>query len=206
MLGVVFYVSNFYSTKGLNKVIYIDPGHGGIDGGSISNEGVYEKTVVLSIGHFLKEYLELNGYEVMMTRLGDYDLADLKSTNRKRDDILRRVEMINKSNCDVTISIHANAFPNKNIKGAQCFYNDSSYESKLLSDYIQKRLNECLKNDRISMGIKNKYILDNVIYPIVLIEVGFLSNKDDANNLSNPDYQKMIAYIIGNSIIDFLNE
>lgn len=194
-----------FNNKVENRVIFLDPGHGGIDGGCISNKGVYEKGIVLDIAYYVKDYLEINGYNVMMTRYGDYDLASDYSKNRKHEDILRRVEMINNNECYAVISLHANAFSDRNITGAQCFYSKGNKGGEILSGIIQDKLNKCINNNRVSMAIKDKYVLDNVIHPIALIEVGFLSNSNDASNLINYDYQKMIAYVVGDSIIEFIN-
>ena len=187
-------------------LIYLDPGHGGIDGGCISNDGVYEKDIVLDISYKVKEYLEFNGYRVLMTRTSDYDLADDGSTNRKHDDILKRVDYINDSNAKVCVSIHANSYPSKIVKGAQVFYGYGSAESENLSNAIQENIKSVLKNtDRVALKIKEKYILDNVKCPISIVEVGFLSNTEESKNLQDEAYQLQIAYAIGEGIVQFLN-
>ena len=200
------YFIGVLNVKASKMVIYIDPGHGGIDGGCISSNGEYEKEIVLDIAYSLKEYLELNGYYPLMTRSGDYDLASYNSINRKREDIIKRTDMINNSNCKLAISIHANAYPSSKEKGAQVFYNNKNDNSKKLAEFIQDNLKEKLNNtDRLAMDLNNKYILENVKCPIVIVEVGFLSNKEEAELLKTSDYQKVMGYTIGEAIINFLN-
>ena len=106
------------------KIIIIDPGHGGIDGGA-AFKGVIEKNVTLPISVKLRDYLQEQGALVLMTREDDADLADERAgtvRERKRTDLVNRTKFINESQADMFISVHANAFPQSNSKGAQTFY------------------------------------------------------------------------------------
>lgn len=188
-------------------IVYLDPGHGGIDSGCISNDEVYEKEIVLNIAYKIKEYLEYNGFKVLMTRTADYDLAKKNSINRKHDDILKRVELINNSNAVCCVSVHANAYQDKNACGAQTFYGKNDLLGEKLSDLIQNEIINTLENTkRSALKINNKYILDNVNCPISIVEVGFLSNNEECKMLQNEEYQMLIAYAIGDGIISFINE
>ena len=128
------------------QFIVIDPGHGGIDGGGMSASGIYEKEINLLISYYLKTYLENSGYNVVLTRSGDYDLASKDSNNRKKEDINKRVDIINKDNTILFISIHCNIYSDDSIRGAQTFYNSNYEDNKILSNNIQKRLCSILKN------------------------------------------------------------
>lgn len=187
------------------QFIVIDPGHGGIDGGGMSASGIYEKEINLLISYYLKTYLENSGYNVVLTRSGDYDLASKGSNNRKKEDINKRVDIINKDNTILFISIHCNIYSDESIRGAQTFYNSNYEDNKILSNNIQKRLCSILKNtNRKEKSITDKYLIDNAKKTGCLIEVGFLSNKEEFNLLVNSSYQDKVAYSIYIGIIEFL--
>lgn len=184
------------SNKLINeKIIYLDPGHGGIDGGT-SYYDTLEKDITLSFSYILKDVLENAGYKVYMIRTGDYDLADDNSNNRKRDDILKRVELINNSRSDLYISIHVNSYPGGKERGAQTFYNSKNINSKLLAEAIQSKIKENGNSNREALGIKNKYLIDNVKKVGALIEIGFLSNREECLLLKNYSYQRELSCLI----------
>ena len=178
--------------------IYIDPGHGGFDGGAIGIDGTIEKDINLNISKFLKDYLEDLGFCVYLTR--DKDIALAKT---KRDDILKRVDLINNPTVDMFISIHLNAFPNKALYGAQVFYKDN-LENKLLSECIQKTLSIVTNTKRVSKAINDKYLIDHTNKLGCLVEAGFLSNDQELALLKDLSYQKKIAYCIYVGILDYL--
>ena len=190
------------SVKG---TIYIDPGHGGSDGGAIGADGTYESFLTLIIAKKLEKALTNDNYQVIMTRNGDYDLAPEHSKNRKRDDIHERVKRINASNADLYVSIHANAYPSSKIKGSQVFFKTGSEESHLLAILIQHALIlEMLNTYRIAKPIANIYLIDHVTIPGCLIEVGFLSNREELDNLKNTTYQDKIVRSIYLGIKEYL--
>ena len=92
----------------LSKVIYLDPGHGGADSGAFY-KNIKESDVNLDITKKLMEALRKEGAIVYLTRYGDYDLAVTNAWNRKRSDLSRRANIINRSECDLYLSIHLNA-------------------------------------------------------------------------------------------------
>lgn len=187
------------------KYIIIDPGHGGIDGGGISSTGVYEKEINLKVSYYLKKYLENSGYSVILTRYGDYDLASKNSKNRKNEDINKRLQIINKDNVILYISIHCNMYSNSSITGAQTFYNSSNKENKLLAEKVQSKIKTILKNTKREIkSITGKYLVDNAKATGVLVELGFLSNETEFNLLNSLSYQEKIAYCIYIGIIDYL--
>lgn len=186
------------------KYIYLDPGHGGKDGGAENNE-VHEKNINLIISYHLKTYLENIGYNVKMTRYGDYDLASYNSKNRKTEDIKKRVNLINQEDIILYISIHCNKYTNSKIYGAQTFYNHENEQNKDLAEKIQNRIKSILNNTkRDAKSIKGKYLLDNAKTTGCLVEVGFLSNDEEVDLLSKSEYQKQMAYCIYLGIIEYL--
>ena len=96
---------NSYSNKLHGKIIYIDPGHGGIDDGA-SKDNVKEDDINLEISYELKAKLENMGATVYMTRYDDYDLSNNGVIYRKKSDLYNRAKMINDSSADIYISIH----------------------------------------------------------------------------------------------------
>ena len=197
---------NVLSKYDNEKVIYIDPGHGGKDGGGISSTGVYEKHINLSISYYLKSLLENSGYVVKMTRYSDYDLASYNSKNRKQEDITKRIKLVNDANTLLFVSIHCNIYTSSSIRGAQSFYNGNNKESERLSNKIQSKLKTILQNtNRESNSITGKYLIDNSSNVGCLVEVGFLSNNDELALLVQNSYQQQLAYAIYLGIIDYLS-
>ena len=214
IINLVFILILFLTSAGTiiaNKrltapaLIYLDPGHGGSDGGAVGADGTAEKDIVLNVCLCLKTYLENAGFQVKMTRAGDYDLAPGSSKNRKRDDIHRRCRMINASDCLLYLSVHANKFSDKRIRGAQVFYNKNQPGSKVLSEAIQEAIGGILQNTRrFAKPINGKYLIENAEKTGCLVEIGFLSNPEELNLLKDAVYQDRMAYAIFTGILMFL--
>lgn len=206
-LSTTLLTTRYLYAMTLENLIVIDPGHGGSDGGSVGLDGTLEKVINLQIAKNLKLCLEDKGFNVILTRDGDYDLASLDSNNRKREDIHKRVKIINESGAVVFLSIHANSYPNGEVKGAQVFYKKGNDNSKFLGEIIQGSIQNNLKNTfRKSKEITNKYLIDYTSITGVLIEVGFLSNQIELENLKNTKYQNLLCAAICDGVIKFINE
>ncbi|MCL2570247.1 MAG: N-acetylmuramoyl-L-alanine amidase [Firmicutes bacterium] len=187
------------------KVIIIDPGHGGRDKGASGKHGVYERDIVLSISQYIKEELETHGMRAVLTREGEASLADPDADNQKRDDMKKRVEIIKQERPDLVISIHLNNFVrDPSVHGIQCFYDDDSDQSFIYADHIQKHLNKNLDNDRRAM--RGDYFILETEFPGVLIECGFLSNPDEEAKLSTTEYQKELAQLITQAVEEILEK
>ena len=100
--------------------------HGGSDPGKVGINGEKEKYINLEIAKLLKQMLEEQQIQVIMTRESDKDLAPENSSNRKRDDMKMRCLLMKDVNPDCVVSIHQNSFSDASAKGAQVFYYDSS--------------------------------------------------------------------------------
>ncbi|WP_158738347.1 N-acetylmuramoyl-L-alanine amidase CwlD [Alteribacillus sp. YIM 98480] len=189
------------------KVIILDPGHGGVDGGSSSKDGVLEKEVALNISLMLREYLQEAGALVFMTREGDYDLAreGLKGySKRKKEDLNKRAEIVNESGGDVFVSLHLNAVPSSRWNGAQTFYHPRVPDNKKLANLIQEEMMNNLENSsRTTKPIKELFILRQADIPGVLVEAGFLSNPSDASYLKTEEYQNKVAISIYRGLLRF---
>ncbi len=183
------------------KLIIIDVGHGGLDGGSTVN-GILEKDINLKISKALELELSAVGASVILTRDGDYDLSSPKSEYRKKSDFDNRIKLINESKGDMYLSIHLNYLDNKIYYGPQVFYNNET--NKDIALVIQETLNKALNTNREIKKIPTKtYMYDKLTIPGVLIECGFLSNEKEAHNLNTSIYQQKIASIIKNAIINY---
>ncbi|HWQ73858.1 MAG TPA: N-acetylmuramoyl-L-alanine amidase [Syntrophomonas sp.] len=186
------------------RVIAVDAGHGGIDPGA-SRYGYEEKDITLAISKKLVRYLEQAGAQVINLRTGDGDLcgSDFKGTirERKRKDLALRVEKAKNAKADLYISIHTNADVSPRWSGAQTFYKAGQEESERTAVAIQDELIRVLGNNKREAKTGSYYILDKAPMPIVIVEVGFLSNPREAKLLVSNDYQDKVAYAIFSGII-----
>lgn len=189
-----------FSLPTAKKVIVIDPGHGGFDPGKVSSKGLKEKEINLLISEKLQEYLEQSGSYVIITRSEDKALAE-----KKQDDLKQRRAITNTSNSDIMVSIHQNAFPKMGAKGAQVFYYNQSKEGKFLAKCIQDNLREFADpdNNREIKANTDYYLLRTSEIPSVIIECGFLSNKEEEAKLDTEEYQEKIAWSIYLGIIEY---
>lgn len=192
------------------KIIVVDAGHGGIDGGASSKDGLLEKDVTLKIAMQLRDYLQEAGALVIMTRETDRDLADedvSRIRDRKVQDLKRRVEIVNNSDADLFVSIHLNAIPSPRWKGAQTFYNRTIEENEKIAKFVQDEIRRNLENtNRVAKPIGNVYLLKKAKTPGVLVEVGFLSNVEEAQLLSTEKYQQKVAASIYQGISRYYSD
>lgn len=191
------------------KMVILDPGHGGIDGGASSKAGLLEKDISLDISLHLRDYLQEAGALVIMTREKDKDLAasdTKKIRSRKVEDLKERVRLINNSDADFFISLHLNAIGEPRWSGAQTFYNRAIEGNDILAKHIQGELVRNLENTtRKAKPIQNVYLIQKASIPGALIEVGFLSNLAEAEALQTDDYQQKVAASIYNGLLRYTN-
>lgn len=198
---------NVWSTPLSGKVIVLDPGHGGPDGGAVSQTGLVEKDVALSVSLLLRDYLQESGALVIMTRDEDRDLAGEGVRRRKAQDLLRRGEIIRDSGADALISIHLNAIPSSRWSGAQTFYYPTLEANEILAQSIQGEMIQSLQNTtRQARHSGEVYILKTSEIPSALVEIGFLSNPEEAGLLGKEDYQKKVAAAIYHGILRYYSE
>lgn len=204
-------VARAASLPTLRKVIIIDPGHGGIDGGMVgTTTGVLESQVNLEIALKLRKYLEESGSLVLMTRDEDIGLYTDGGTIRKKknEDLRNRKRLFDESNADIVISIHSNSFQQSKYYGAQSFYSPNSQNGKIVAELIQEELIRVLDNGntRKAKSKSDVYILKNVKVPTVIVECGFLSNPKEEKLLQNADYQEKIAWSIYVGILKYFHK
>ncbi|VYU17136.1 N-acetylmuramoyl-L-alanine amidase CwlD [Clostridium tertium] len=193
------------------KIILIDPGHGGFDGGAKSKAGTIEKDINLQISLKLKEDLEGQGYLVFLTREADEDLGNGGKTIRekKREDLKKRRDMKVETKCDIFISIHQNMFSEAKCYGAQVWHS-SNEVSKKLADNVQEGIKDSAKdgNKRVSKPAGDAYLIlrDKYEGASILVECGFLSNPDEEKRLQTEEHQNSIVKGISWGINKYFEE
>lgn len=162
--------------------IVLDAGHGGKDDGT-SYEGEKEKDINLAVVEKMREILEQNGFTVILTRATDEFIS-----------LDERVDIANQIEADLFISIHCNDYPqDTSIKGLECYFPEGSIDgesyAKSIIEILKKRGNITTRNAKS----EDYRVLRNTKMPAVLIELGFISNREERESLVNNDYQKKLA-------------
>ena len=213
LMLVMFFLSIFCLSKVnaivkdyslLGKTIYIDPGHGGVDAGAISNTFL-EKDMNLLLSQKLQKELVSKGAVVFLTRDGDYDLAN-STMNRKRNDLYNRVKLINNSKCDLYVSMHLNASPSSKWNGIQIFYSNVLEENKIVAETITNTMKENMKNIREVKKENGYYMYSKIKVPGVLVEAGFVSNPNDNYKIRQSDYQDILIKNIAMGIETYFQQ
>ena len=195
-------------SQSLSKKIVLDAGHGLPDGGAVGINGSIESTLNLAIAKKVEKKLRKKGYEVIMTRCDDNSLSPegLSIAARKKDDMHKRLEIINSSGADIFVSIHMNKFPDSKYKGAQIIYSQNYENSKTLALCLQERFHK-IKNNTSKRSVmaapKSIFLLKNAQIPAVIAECGFLSNYEEEKLLNDEDYQAELADAIYKGILDY---
>lgn len=214
-MSIIFFQNVVYSACSSSDInsnskftILIDPGHGGIDGGAETKDGILEKNINLKISNKLRDELKKEGYKVLMTRDSDKGLytEDGRIRKKKIEDLNNRAKMKKDTNCNLFISIHLNMFPQAKYYGAQVWYSKNE-ESRKLAKILQQNLIKDLDstNKRQEKAALNLYkvLRENDTMPSVIVECGFLSNYDEKERLNSDIYQDKIAKSIANSIKEY---
>lgn len=190
--------------------IVIDAGHGGEDGGAVSESGILEKDINLSIANDTYALFYLLGFDVKQTRKTDIAIDNREDTIRKRkvSDMKKRLEIFNSSKENTIISIHQNKFSESKYHGTQIFYSPNNPKSKQLADSIKYSVKGLLQPDnereckKADSGI---YLLKNTNNPAVIVECGFISNGEECKNLLDSQYQKQMAFSITAGFLSYYN-
>lgn len=193
-----------FSEERNNFTVVIDAGHGGIDGGASGSTGVEESEINLDIAKKLKDVLIKHGFNVVLTRADMGGLYGLPTKGFKLRDLKSRVEIAEKANADILISIHLNKYADSSRRGAQVFFEQGDERSKELADDIQSRLNLADKADRSWVALKGDYyILNETTMPAVICECGFLSNAEDEALLLTDEHRTALADAIFMGVVDY---
>lgn len=194
----------------VDKVIAVDPGHGGVDPGAVGRLGKNEDDINLEIALKLRRLIEQSGGIVIITREDDEGLYTENSDtyrSKKNEDLRNRKLLVNKSEPDVFITIHLNSFPQSRYYGAQTFYKKGCEKSKILALLIQEEFRNVLdkNNKRVPQPRDSVYLVREVDAPSVLIECGFLSNPREEGLLNDNTYQEKVAWAVYIGLIRYFN-
>lgn len=186
-----------------NKIITIDPGHGGSDSGAVGPNGYTEKEGAFAISQKVASILNQSGAKVVMTRDSDVDVYGPNAS--ARNELQARVDIGNNANSDIFVSIHCNAFVNPAANGTQTFYYGSSYQGQRLAQSIQEKMIEA--NGLRDRGIStcNFYVVKHSYMPAVLIETAFITNYDEEALLSDDEWQTTMAKAIAEGINEYFS-
>lgn len=180
--------------------IVVDAGHGGFDGGAVgSGTGVVEAELNLTVAKLLADELTKRGFYVVMTRSGPDAIGESKN-----EDMKRRREIMNYENIDLVVSIHMNKFRDTSISGPMVFYMKGSEEGRSLAERVIAGVCEAVGRPLRCANPEDLFVLRVPSAPSVLVECGFLSNREDEAKLMDPEYQKALAHGIAEGIADYL--
>lgn len=175
-------------------VVIVDPGHGGKDPGAIGLGGLQEKNVILPISKQITAILARQGLQVVMTRDSDYFV-----------DLAPRVAIAERADADLFVSIHANAMPanRTDISGLETYYFSSGERlARTIHNSVLQGVNI---RDR---GVRKArfYVIRKSSMPSVLVEVGFVTGREDAARLGTAAYQNQMAEAIANGILQYIKQ
>ena len=185
--------------------IVLDAGHGGQDGGCIGKTTkVTESFLNLKYSKDLETRLSNLGFKVVMTRSDMNGLYSPLASNKKRSEMEKRKEIIEKSNADLIVSIHMNSFPTKSARGAQVLYQKGNEAGKQFAMAVQVVLAEVLPNAKKTPGAGDFFVLNCTEKPGVLVECGFLSNAEEEALLVSDSYMQRFNTALVAGILAFV--
>lgn len=193
-----------YSAGLRNKVIAIDPGHGGTDPGAIGVRGSREKDLNLFLSMKVKTILEQAGAKVIMTRTTDIDVSSPDASDR--DELRARTLVGNNNRADIFVSIHHNSSANSGLSGTTTYYFHKTLSDVVLAQSIQSAMVQA--GGLVNIGVRpaNFFVVKNTTMPAALLEIGFLSNPQEELILANPNFQQKMAQAIVAGIDSFFGQ
>ena len=191
-------VSAIAATPEAGRVLILDAGHGGEDGGASSASGSKESDINLNIVLKTEALMAFLGVRTELTRSEDRSIhSEGASTIREKkvSDLKNRVELVNSFPDAMLISVHQNHFTDSRYSGAQVFYAGGDV-GRQWGEGTQEVLRQVLDpdNDRAAKVIPdNVYLFSHIGCPAILVECGFLSNGKEASLLLTDTYQRKIS-------------
>lgn len=192
------------------KSIIIDPGHGGVDGGTNDGSSFLEKDVNLQIALKLQQVLEAEKAAVKLTRYEDVSLdsQNNQSPSRHTRDLIARTAQFNSGRYDIFISIHVNRAKTSRAIGPMVLYWTKDERNSILATCLQDNLNRHseanLGKTAIHSPVKyNYFILRNSKIPGAIVETGFISNPTEKRLLKDESYQLKLCNAICDGIKDY---
>lgn len=183
----------------------VDPGHGGIDGGT-GRPGALEKDINLAVGLELYRVLREQGVDAALTRPTDIDLGGEGRGSRWRRDLATRLRLAEEHQAQLMVSLHTNASRRSSEQGPLVFYPVGSEEGKRLASHILIALQNVTEPNFKQPVAARFYVLRQAQIPSVLVEMGFLTNPEERQRLLATSYQRRLAEAIAQGITAFLAE
>ncbi len=189
-----------------NLTIVLDAGHGAEDGGCVGSfTNIKESDLNLIYTKKVGAFLTALGVNVVYTRQSDDPLYSPFDKDKKLSDMQKREQIANKANPQAVISIHMNKYSDPKSCGAQVFYNEQSKNGELLAKSIKEELVKNIENARELHLAGDYYMVNCISAPSVIVECGFLSNKEEELLLQTEEYQNKLSYTIFLGIVKYLN-
>ncbi len=187
-------VSAAKASPAFRPVVVLDAGHGGIDPGVIGTDtGAKESDINLGIVKILEELFADAGFRVVLTRTNGGGLYGLPVGGHKKRDMQARRARIEATRPDVVLSIHQNTFPaDRSRRGGQTFYRAGEEGAAALASAIQRELNGLWGGDYAAL-VGDYYMLNCTQYTSVIVECGFLSNREEEALLLTEEYRRAVA-------------
>lgn len=177
-------------------VVVVDPGHGGRDPGAVGIGGIHEADIVLDIAQQVARLIEAEGLQAVLTRSDDREV-----------DLAPRVDLSDAVDADLFVSIHANAISmsRPDVNGIETYYYYSSAAARLAESIHTSLLNATGMNDR---GVRQArfYVLTETSMPAVLVEVGFVTGREDVVRLNSATSRNQIAEAIADGILRYVQQ
>lgn len=190
------------------KIVVIDAGHGGVDGGATSVSGVLESETNLEIALKLRDVFHLLGIKTVMIRTEDISVYTSGQTiaAKKVSDLKERVRIVNSFEDCLLISIHQNYFTDSRYSGAQVFYSPAG-EGKSFAPVMQQALVDSLNpgSKRKAKKADGVYLMQHIDCTGLLIECGFISNSQEDAKLQSKEYQQKLCAVIASVTSRYLN-
>ena len=189
----------FRTSGGLSgKIITLDAGHGGSDPGAIGSDGTKEKNITLAITKAVKELLEKKGAKVYMTRTTDVDVYGPNASDA--DELQARVNVGEKYNSDLFVSLHINSSVNKNVGGFSTYYYPKTSNDLRIAKAIQDQLTANFGVDDLGVRQANFYVIKRISMPATLVEMCFISNEKELVLMKGKWFQNKTARLIAAGI------
>ena len=204
-------IALFALSRGIDRTVVLDAGHGGEDGGAAASDGTNEKDINLQITQRISPLFDWFGIRYLSVRkedilIGNNTLPTIRE--RKVSDLRRRMQLVNDLPDAVLLSIHQNYYVEEKYTGTQVFYAPFAEGSEELADCIQRSVCGRIQPDntrRIKPTEGTVFLLDKAEKPSVMVECGFLSNPEERERLKDTLYQTKLAYCIVCGYCEYIN-
>jgi parallel beta-helix repeat protein len=178
-------------------VVVVDPGHGGNDPGAIGIDGLREKDINLSVAQEVADLLQQQGLQVVMTRPDDRTL-----------ELAPRVRIAEQAKANLFLSIHANAISlsRPEVNGLETYHFPGSTGGSRLAQAVHSSILQTITIRDRGVRQANFYVLRYTSMPATLVELGFVTGREDAANLANPSHRSQLARAIATGTLEYVRQ